>query len=364
MVMTISINGHEKKLIFDTGAQYNLLFNMEDAKSMGLEFHRKMVTSGADKSQELVAYLSRVVRFGLKKKLEAATTVLVLERDYLELEKILGTNIDGILGSTTFYNSVVHVDNRRSRVKLIPIEKFEAPSDYQAYPIEITGGRPFIYAPTSINNESTRLKKYLLDTGSSIPLLLYAHKQDNFVLPKEVIPGKLGVGLGGNLEGFVGKIHTLEVGEFEFNHFPTSFQVLSDTISRVNESDNRDGVIGNGILSRFNYYIDYLHNTLYLKPLRSYNKEFLYDKSGLTLVAAGENLERIIVQDVIQGSPAAIAGIVPGDEIVKFQSMPVSRLNIGYIQGKLMKKEGKLITMVLTRNYFDIEVKFRLRELF
>ncbi len=168
--------------------------------------------------------------------------------------------------------------------------------------------------------------------------------------------------MGGFLEGYLGRVAALEIGSYTLNNPLTYFQDVSLAID-TSLLNGRNGIIGNQLLDRFTIIIDYPKQTLYLKPNRRFNKSFEFDKSGLVVIAADLRLKSLIVHDVIAGSPADKAGILPGDKITHFNGLPVFLRSLEEVTNKLRKKEGKKIKLRVKRNNESKIFRFRLKKL-
>ena len=173
--------------------------------------------------------------------------------------------------------------------------------------------------------------------------------------------GNVGFGLSGVVKGYLGKTDNLKLGVFEFPSISTSFQDF-EVLNNYSKQVLRNGILGNILLSRFNVIIDYSREKLYLKPNRSYNKEFEYDKSGLTIFAVGQDLNQYYVSAVITDSPAYNADIRPGDLIIKVGMRRTKTLKLQDLTHKLSQKVGKKIKMTILRNDQKLKKEFRLDE--
>ena len=349
------------KFIFDTGAEHCILFKKEYSDLLGITYQKKIPLLGSDLSQEIFAFIARGVILNIEDACLAKTDMLVLEDDYIRLDEYTGTNIDGILGANIFRSFVVFVNNRHNKIAFIRPNKFNPGNRYQVIPIQIYKNKPFINAIAMIDREEIPIK-LLMDTGAALPLLLYTNTHEDLKLPPETINGNIGMGLGGLLEGYIGRLNKLSFADYEFVNLITSYQELNlDSIPKI-EID-RNGLLGNTILSRFNYYIDYINEKLYIKPNKKYRKKFRFDKSGLLVAATGPNLKNYIIQKVITNSPASELGLKQGDVIKKINGLPSQLISLPFISAILAGKEGKKIRLIILRNGEKMKLHFKLRNL-
>ena len=349
------------KFIFDTGSEHSILFKKEYSDLLGLEYQKRIPLVGSDLSQEIYAYICRGVKLNIENALVANTDMLVLENDYLGLDEYTGTNIDGIIGANIFRRVVVHIDNKHNKIEFIIPEKFKPPKRYTAIPIDIYKNKPFINVSTVIDKELMTLR-LLMDTGAALPVLLYTNTHENLKLPPETITGNIGMGLGGLLEGYVGRLENLSFGEFEFANLISSFQELDlDSLPVLNL--NRNGLLGNALLSRFNFYIDYINEILYIKPNKRYSKKFRFDKSGILVAATGPFLKSFVIQRIMPGTPGEEAGLRQGDVIKKVKGIPVQFLSLASITSIFSKRSGQRIRVTVTRQGERIKTTIKLRDL-
>jgi hypothetical protein len=202
----------------------------------------------------------------------------------------------------------------------------------------------------------------LLDTGAGVPLLLHNNSHPSLALPREYIRGKLGMGLGGVLEGYIGRIAKLRMGSLEFPLVLTSFQDIEEEWLK-DQNRFRNGIVGNQLLSRFHVILDYVHGQMYLKAYRTKQPPFEMDRSGLTVLAYGENLNEFVIRDVLENSPAAGAGLIDGDIIVRLQGFPTRYFTLTGINEMMQRKVGKKINLVVLRNGHLLRKSFVLRDL-
>jgi len=228
-------------------------------------------------------------------------------------------------------------------------------------PITIEKGKPYIKVEGFFNKKKVDLK-LLVDTGASLALLLFTNSHPNLELPEKYIPGSLGNGLGGSLEGFIARLERLEFGDYHFENLITNFQDLPKNIDSL-KIVKRNGLLGNALLMRFGVIIDFINSKIYLSPHRKYNQSLGFDRSGLQLIASGKNLKTFLVHFVIPNSPADRAGIKKGDTVFKINHIPSNLLSFREVTSKLQKRVNKKTHLVIKRNGKRMKFKFRLEEL-
>ncbi len=350
------------RFIFDTGSEHTILLKKEYSDLLGVKYHRRIPLMGSDMSQEIYGYIARNLELTIENRAVAKTDILILEEDYLQIEEFTGIQIDGILGANIFRHFVVNINNKKELITFELPNRFKPPRSFDVVPIKIHKNKPYINAIARLPADSVDLR-LLLDTGAGLPVLLYTNTHEDLELPDKTIVGNLGMGLGGNLEGYVGRLESFEFGGFEYPNMITSFQDLAIDSVLLRMRLPRNGLLGNSILRRFNYYIDYQREKLYIKPLRRHKKKFNFDKSGLIIAATGRHLRDFIIQRVLPGSPAEEAGLLPGDVIKKLRKLPATFYSLAAINSMLSGKEGKKISIVVARGDQRIKKKIKLRVL-
>ena len=350
------------KFIFDTGAENTILSRREITDIMAVPYEREFTVMGADLKTELKAYLVRNIFFEVGKGVIPNHSMLVLDEDYFRLGEIVGMEIHGILGADIFRGMVVRVNYERRMITLIRKNHFQPPRNYQSIPIEVYRNKAYLESAVVIRKGVPRQMKLLLDSGAMVSVLLSATEEEGLLLPPDVLSGKIGAGLGGFIEGYLGRIESLKIGNVDCPGLLTNFQELPENIDTT-VLNGRDGIIGNKLLSRFHLVIDYPGEMLYYRPNKKFKNKDEYDKSGLVVIAADVNLNKFIVHDVLGNSPAEEAGLEPGDRIVRVNWVPAALLNLSTVHRILRKREGKRIKLVVKRNGERLKFQFELREL-
>ena len=351
------------RFIFDTGAEHTILTRREITDLLSVNYRRKFTLYGADLSTELVAYLAQGIQLQIGNLWLPNRNILVLEEDYFNFDEFSGVDIQGVLGADVFRRYVVEIDYNRHKITFYKREDFRGPGKrFEAFPVEFHRSRPYITVPVKSASDSLVQTKLLLDSGSSLPLILYPETSPVLKIPEQVVPGQLGLGLGGFLEGVVGRVQEVRVAGTILPDVVTSFQNLGDVIDSTT-LNNRNGIIGNQSLEHFHIIIDYVKQKLYLSPVSRKTPEFKFDRSGLFVIASGKYLNEFKIASVVEGSPADKAGLQVDDLLVRINWVPTSLMTLGNIQWKFKKRVRKQFTVVYERNGKRYRTQMTLKEL-
>jgi hypothetical protein len=351
------------RFILDTGAEHTILTKKEIPQLLGIPFDRSISLMGTDMKTEVIAHIVRKVKLQLTNVL-FIKDILVLDDDYFEFDKFSGLDVHGVLGAEAFRGYVLKFDFPKQLITMYDPSVFKASDhrNYEELPIEIVRTKPYLTTTAQINNTSSAKLKLLLDTGAALSLLLHTYSTPELSLPTTVIKGNIGTGLGGELEGFVGRIKSLNVGKNKLVEPVSNFQELN-ALSDSTFINGRNGLIGGEILSRFNFIIDFNNEKLYLQPNRYFKQKFSYDKSGLVLVAGGSLLSIYTVHEVMPNSPASEAGFQKGDELTRINMLPCRFYSLGEVNRKLQSRTGRKYHIAFLRNGQNMKTTLKLRDL-
>lgn len=365
IVDVIFDNRFPLKFIFDTGAEHTVLLKREIADISGIPFERRFEIIGSDMRTPLFAYLIRQIPLEIGPLKIPSQSMLVLEEDYFDFEKKVGTEIQGIIGADIFRAYRIHINYEKRTIKFaFSGQEQLLKRNFTPLPLELYKNKPYLLAKIKLADQTEIETKLLLDTGAGLALLLHTNTHSDLRLPEKVIPGEVGVGLGGELEGFIGRVAEMNLNDSPFKamNVVTNFQEIDDLTDTL-QLNGRNGLIGNIILRRFETVIDYPRSILYLKPNRNYRKKFKFDRSGLSFIAAGPTLTEYYVSKVIAGSPAHDAGMIRGDRLIRIDGISTWLMTFDGLLNKFKKKAGKRVRVTFRRNGVKMKRDIFLRDL-
>jgi len=109
--------------------------------------------------------------------------------------------------------------------------------------------------------------------------------------------------------------------------------------------------------------IDVPHGHLYLQPNALFDTPFAFDQAGMALLPGTPGSLAIEVADVVNGSPAAEAGVRTGDEILRIDDRPVSGLEADEVQRLFEGPSGRKLRVTFRRGESVFEAHLELRPL-
>lgn len=356
------------KFIVDTGVRTAILTQKIFSDILDLPYSRKFTIAGPGGNKLLDAFVTNNVSInlyginGAPAIIGRGHTLLVLEKDPLQLRNYLGVDVHGILGYELFSRFVIRIDYKKKIMTLYAPEKFHPGKKYEELPMVIEDTKPFIIAPVQTDSEHTLSAKLLVDTGASHGLLLDPGSDKRIIVPKNTVNTELGRALGGIIMGKIGRIETLELGKVTIHNLLVNFPDSNSYYDTLKHAlAFRNGSLGGEILSRFTTVFNFPQGKLYFKKNADFKKEFYFNLSGLELKAKGSKLNVYEVVDVSDQSPASKVGVQVGDLLISVNGMLTKDLELSQVNGLLNSLPGKKIILEVNRNNIRQKFEFRLK---
>lgn len=354
--------------IIDTGAEYSLLTKKEIADFLNIDYQRRFTLYGADMKEELYAYLTKNISLQMGNLHATHRSILVLEEDYFRFEEYSGIQIHGILGADFLKRFTVQIDYQKQVITFFNPSYFQnkikiRKEKEEILPITLIKSKPYIRCTTNLYDQEIKTLNYLIDTGAGLSLLLYTAIDSLKDARVKMLNSPIGQGLGGNLEGYVGRIKNIQFASKNFPELVTKFQQRPD-FSNTLILTPRDGIIGNNLLSTFSKItFDYNNSNLIVANNNKKIKQKPYDRSGLIIAASGENLNNFTIMNIIENTPASEAGLEAGDKIKKINGLSTTLLSLEGVNNKFRASLGKKIVLHILREQKILIFEFRLQEI-
>ncbi|MCC3159560.1 aspartyl protease family protein [Hymenobacter sp. 15J16-1T3B] len=360
IVLPVRLNGRGPYyFILDTGVGKSIITDSGLRDSLNLRLGQQYLVAGVGEEAPLVAFVTDSVRVELgDKKLAAAQnlSLLLLSDDILDLSGYVGRPIHGILGADVFRSFAVTVEAEKQVLTLHRPDAFRPPSgrSWVELPLEIEGDRSYITTDVVLNDSVQLPLRLILDTGAGHALSLEVGSDQRLTLPAQRLRSYLGRGLSGDVSGYLGRVKALQLGRYHIRSLVASFP--DDAAVRARVGVVRNGNIGFELLKRFSVVIDYPHNRLWLRPNALFRDPFEHDMCGLELLAGGPQYRRYIIQRVEPGSPAAIANLLPQDELISINLQPVANMSLTQVTRLLHSADGRRLLVFVRRADGDLFV--------
>ena len=228
--------------------------------------------------------------------------------NYEVLTSVYGEKVDGIIGYSFFSKYAVKINFDSSMIEVYSPGKM-------TYPKQGTTLKPvFTALPiqwVTIKDQRKLGYNFYFDTGAGLCFLMSEQfaKDSAILLSRRKPVVTQAQGMGGKLQMRLTVVKEVKIGPYKFHQVPT---YLYDDEFNVTAFPFTGGLIGNDLLRRFNMIINYPKREIHLQPNKHFKESFDYAYTGLGIYYDDG---KIIVEDVIEGSPGAKAKFMVGDEV-------------------------------------------------
>lgn len=268
------------------------------------------------------------------------TNIAFNVNDYTIIAESSGVHIDGILGFAFISKYILEVNYDSSVITIHGLNPIKYPRRGYTLPFTLN------YLPKLTLKVSEQKKHTIplyIDCGAGISML-YSEKMvsDSAFFAKG--KKKLTVlieGMGGITSTQLTTTKVVNIGPYKFKQVPTYVYNDKHDVLRYPYSS---GLLGNDILRRFNWILNYNTQELHLMPNSNYYENFDYSYTGLSIYYKDK---AIIVVDIADSSPAQLAGFEIGDIIIGINKTFVTTLK----QAKdLLQTTNRNLQVIILRN--------------
>ena len=276
------------------------------------------------------------------------------------LEPSVGHEVDGIIGSRLFDEFVVVVDYERRLLSIFLPQEHRVARNATALPVRIDQhGFQFVDARIALPGIEPIAASFLVDGGANTYADLYKPFSDAHRIPP---PGmKLldepGSSTGGTTQSRAGRADRIDVGPYSVQN-PTL--MFAEDTEGLMAAEDYAGLIGTEFLERFTVTFDTPGKRLWLTPNRNYGEAVESDASGLRIRAEGSDFHRFVVSRIVSGSPAAEAGIEPGDVVELIDDESAQKISLSELRAMFCKSKARYsIGLLRTNRRFRVALQLR-----
>lgn len=398
VIVPVTLNGVQLDFLLDTGVNATILFSLENKDSIELNNAKPVKLKGLGDGNSVEAIQSTGNVFSIGNASNSDHTVFIIFEQDLNFSPRLGKAVHGIIGYDFFKDFVVETNYVKEKLTISRPEAYTYSNCRRCFnaPLRFYKNKPYLDVHVTLK-EVEYAVTLLLDSGSGDALWLFKDKEPYLKVPKGSFDDFLGLGLSGNIFGERAKIEEVRFGDYKLKQVKSAFP-NKETFANIVLFPERDGSLGGELLKRFTTIIDYPNKRLRLKSNRYFNDPFYYNMSGLTIQhegfeyvkerlpnygksrSIGQNnaanevamyqTQRLYaitlapkyeVSDVREGSPAAIAGMIKGDVIVKVNGQPAHRYGLQELNTMFHSREGRVMTFSVLRNGLTYNFRIKLK---
>lgn len=275
----------------------------------------------------------------------------------------IGRHYQGALGKDFLQRVVVEIDYRRQTVRLFDPEVFKYQGKGLTVPLTLVNDVPVAHAKFDTPKGRTLDADFAISTGADDSIVFSGKYEDAHHLVTahlRTIPAYRPE-WPESLHNALGRLKQFQLGP-KTPPVDEPLVVFSQKKEIIEGHPNVAGMVGGGFLRRYTVILDYPHQQMILEPHRLYNEYEEADMSGISVIAAGNNLRRFEVVNVQPGSPAASAKIQVGDIIAGVDNEPAADLNLLALRN-LFRQIPHKYKLVIERNDKTIDLQVSMHRL-
>ena len=340
--------------ILDTGAAVTVL-NVTTVQALGLKARAGGTLRGAGGNVQSTQIKGVTLDVGGARLEDLNVAALPLA----QFESAGGRVVDGILGVELFKRYVVEIDYEARQLAVYEPAGYVYAGRGESLPLSIKNNHPHVRAQLKLPGRAPFEGEFVIDAGASMPLVLLPSFTERHGL-RDSLPAAhtvYGRGVGGEIRLPVGRAESFRIGSFTLAQ-PVTGLPSAGTFG----SEGLAGNIGTAILRRFKVVFDYSRKRVHLEPAKNFSDPFEFDTSGLGLMSEGPSFNVFKVVRVLPGTPAAEAGLRPGDEIVTVGGRPVTGTRLSDLRERL-RRPDQTISIRVRRGAEELDVELKTRRL-
>jgi hypothetical protein len=247
------------------------------------------------------------------------------------------SDIAGVVGFDIFKRMPVKLDYERRRATLFDPAQFKYAGGGVRVPVELRGQQAVVRG--RIDGEAGL---FFVNTGNRGSLTLSQAFSDDRKLRERYgsrLEAVYGASVAGPLRGTLARVRSLDLGDVAIKD-PVAVLALTDAGALA----DRDvaGSVGSGILMRYAVTFDLPGGILYFDKTGSTGKPDTGDRAGVWVERGEQGFE---VVHVVEGGPAASAGVKAGDVIDAIDGKPWTGASLTALRNALSGTPGRKVRL-------------------
>lgn len=261
--------------------------------------------------------------------------------DLSNVARVVGHRIDGILGYDFLQRYVVILDYIGKQMTICDPTSFRDSPGATVLHADLKTKQPYVEASITTPDGVRVVAPFEVDTGSLDAFTLnaeFARAHQLFAHFKPLLAVR-GVSIGGDTQAWIGRAESGSVG---------AIALARPIIGIAEENAERAGQLGAEVLRRFRITFDYTRSVVILEPNSHQDDPFEFDHTGMLLMSDGPDFRGLLAFLVIEGTPAANAGLKEGDKLRAIDGQPTAHMSLPQVR-ELLKRELGLHRLTVDR---------------
>ncbi len=308
--LPVTVDGRQRLWVLDCGAGRSVV-DIDYAQELGLELAGGLTAQGAAGTTgysfaTLPGFSLPGIEFGAQQVIALSISPL--------FRRLVGTDVAGILGYDFLSRFVTRIDYAGKRVSFYLPDSFRYAGRGETLAAPLANNMPTMEATV----DGRYAGRWRLDIGATASSFHYPFARDHGLLDRDG-PVVTATGAGGGIDVRQVRFDSIALGRYTVSRPLMSVPLASG--KGALSSAELVGNLGNDVLRRFVLYLDYARHRVILEPGKDFRRDFPHDRSGLGLMISDSGA--VTVAYAAAGTPAADAGLEPGDVILTANGRPV-----------------------------------------
>jgi hypothetical protein len=358
--LPVRVNGGDERwFILDSGCPITSI-DMTVARELDLPVRNERPVGGAGEGRTTVAdtALQMLSLPGLDLFPRRPWAIGVSDR----VGPFEGRRIDGLLGLDFLEQFAVRIDYPNRTLDVLRAPDYKPGPEDVAVPLELTGSHYTAAATLKAKDGRTFAGRFVFDIGVRQPLIVSTPFVDKHGLVAALKAGPtqtVGGGLGGETRGQLARLESLKIGDLTVD---APVVALSQEKRGFLANPETDGLLGAEVFRRYVLTFDLQNRRVVFTKTAESQRPYETDAGGLFLTADGPDYKRVKVLSVVEGGPAAEAGVRAGDELVEVDGKPAAGATLEKLREQF-RQAGATRALKLRRQDKTLDVTVRLRRL-